>query len=109
MFQQLNWLKLEGFDEETASELQQRASDVLLTQEIATETARTGAQPAEDLLGSEGMTEQLALRLAEKGVTNREELAEQAVDELMELLPDITEKAAAKLIMHARAHWFEEK
>lgn len=101
--------KLEGLDEETISELQQRASDVLLTQEIATETARTGVQPAKDLLAVEGMTEQLALRLAEKGVTNREELAEQAVDELVELLPDLTEKAAAKLIMHARAHWFEEK
>jgi transcription termination/antitermination protein NusA len=100
--------KLEGFDEELVAELQQRASDVLLTQEIATETARTGAQPAEDLLTVEGMTEQLALRLADKGVTTREELAEHAVDELTELLPDLDEKFAAKLIMHARAHWFTE-
>ncbi|MBS0350877.1 MAG: transcription termination/antitermination protein NusA, partial [Proteobacteria bacterium] len=101
-------LKLEGLDEEVVNELQQRAGDVLLTQEIATETARTGPQPAEDLLSVEGMTEQLAFRLAEKGVNTREKLAEQAVDELTELLPDLSEKLAAKLIMHARAHWFEE-
>lgn len=100
-------MKLEGFDAEIVAELQQRASDVLLTQEIATETARTGAQPAEDLLGVEGMTQLLAQRLAAKGVTTREELAEQAVDELTDLLPDLDKKTAAKLIMHARAHWFE--
>ena len=101
--------KLEGFDEEVVAELQQRASDVLLTQEIATETARTGVQPSEDLLAVKGMTQQLALRMADKGITNREELAEQAVDDLMDLLPDLDEKFAAELIMHARAHWFEEK
>ncbi len=101
--------KLEGFDEEVVAELQQRASDVLLTQEIATETARTGVQPSEDLLAVKGMSQQLALRMADKGITNREELAEQAVDDLMDLLPDLDEKFAAELIMHARAHWFEEK
>ena len=99
--------KLEGFEEAAVAELQQRASDVLLTQEIATETARAGAQPADDLLAVEGVTPQLASRLAEKGVTNREELAEQAVDELTDLLPDLDKKTAAKLIMNARAHWFE--
>lgn len=101
--------KLEGFDEEIVAELQQRASDVLLTQEIATETALTGVQPAEDLLKVEEVTQELALRLAEKGVITREQLAEHAVDELTELLPDLDEKLAAKLIMHARAHWFEKK
>jgi transcription termination/antitermination protein NusA len=102
-------MKLEGFDEEIVAELQQRASDVLLTQEIATETARSGVQPSADLLAVQGMTEPLALRLAEKGITNREELAEQAVDDLTDLLPDLDQKFAAKLIMHARAHWFDEK
>jgi transcription termination/antitermination protein NusA len=101
--------KLEGFDEEVAAELQQRASDVLLTQEIATASAHTGAQPAADLLAVEGITERIAFQLAEKGVTTREELAEQAVDELVELVPELSEKAAAKLIMHARAHWFEDE
>lgn len=98
---------LEGLDEDAASELQQRASDVLLTQEIATETARTGTQPAADLLELEGMNEQLALRLAEKGIANREDLAEHSVDELTDLISGLDKEAAAKLIMLARAHWFE--
>lgn len=101
--------KLDDFDEDIAAELQQRASDVLLTQEIATETARGGAQPTQDLLTLEGMTEKLAQRLAEKGVANREDLAEQSVDELVELIKDLDEKTAAKLIMQARAHWFDEE
>jgi N utilization substance protein A len=48
----------------------------------------------------------LALELNQKGITNREELAEQSVDELIELI-NITEEVAAELIMKARAHWFE--
>jgi len=101
--------KLEGFDEEIVTELQQRASDILLTQEIASETALTGTPPSEDLLKLEGMTPELAIELAEKGVTTREELAEHAIDELIELIPDLDEKFAAELIMHARAHWFAKK
>lgn len=98
---------LEGFDENIASELQQRASDVLLTQEIATETARGVTKPEEDLLAVEGMTEKLALKLAEKGICTREDLAEHAVDELIDLIGELDKKTAAKLIMSARAHWFE--
>ncbi len=99
---------LEGLDEEVAGELQQRAGDVLLTQEIATETARTGVQPAADLLALEGMTEKLAIRLADKGIANREDLAEHSVDELTDLFSDLDKKTAAKLIMQARAHWFDQ-
>lgn len=99
--------EVEGFDENIASELQQRASDVLLTQELATETARRVTNPDEDLLSVEGMTEKLALKLAEKGVINREDLAEHSVGELTDLVNELDEKTAAKLIMSARAHWFE--
>ena len=87
--------------------MQQRASDVLLTQEIATETARPSDQPRRRFIVVEGMTEKLALQLAEKGITNREDLAEHSVDELTDLVMNLDEKIAAKLIMQARAHWFE--
>ena len=59
-----------------------------------------------DLMSVEGVDMSLALELNQKGITNREELAEQSVDELIELI-DITEEVAAELIMKARAHWFE--
>jgi N utilization substance protein A len=54
----------------------------------------------------EGVDMSLALELNQKGITDREELAEQSVDELIQLV-DMTEEAAAELIMKARAHWFE--
>lgn len=99
---------IEGFDTDIASELQRRASDILLTQEIASEARLSNLTPANDLLSLEGMTEQLARKLASQGVTTRDELAEHAVDELMELV-GLEEKEAGELIMTARAHWFAEE
>lgn len=52
------------------------------------------------------MTEQLAAQLSEHGIHTRDELAEQAIDDLMEL-DDMDEKRAGDLIMAARKHWFE--
>ena len=46
--------------------------------------------------------------LASKGIADREELAEQAVDDLLEV-SGLDEESAGKLIMAARAHWFEEE
>jgi N utilization substance protein A len=63
-------------------------------------------KPAEDLLGLEGMTEELALELAQQGVINREDLAEQSIDDLLDI-NGMNEERAGKLIMAARAHWFE--
>lgn len=99
---------IDGFDEELAEELQRRASDILLTQEIASAEEISHAEPAEDLLGLEGMSSQLAHRLASKGIVTREDLAEQAVDDVAELVEDIDQAVVADLIMKARAHWFEE-
>ena len=60
---------------------------------------------AQDLLDLEGMTEELAYSLASLKVSTREDLAELATDELMEV-EGMDEERAAKLIMSARAHWF---
>jgi N utilization substance protein A len=101
---------VEGFDEAVVTELQRRASDVLLTQEIASEEKLGDKEPAEDLLVVDGMTDVLARQLATHGIVTRDDLAEQSVDDLREMI-EIDEAAAAKLIMAARAHWFakEEK
>ena len=96
---------IEGFDETIAEELQRRASDVLLTQELLGDDI---AEPAKDLLEVEGMTQQLADQLASHGIATREDLADQSVDELQELL-DMDEALAGKLIMSARSHWFENE
>jgi N utilization substance protein A len=97
---------IEEFDEAIVKELRNRARDVLLTQAIASEETLDQSMPADDLLLLEGMSPDLALTLARRGVRTREDLAEQSVDELADIEGLAAEKAA-KLIMTARAPWFE--
>jgi N utilization substance protein A len=99
-------LSIEGFDEEIVNELRSRAKDRLLTKAIATEEKLADIQPADDLLALDGMTKELAVELALRGVATREDLAEQSIDDLLEI-DGMTEERAGKLIMAARAHWFE--
>jgi N utilization substance protein A len=98
---------IEGFDEEIAEELRARAKDALLTQAIATEERLGAHEPAEDLLSMEGMDRHLAYLLAGRAIVTMEDLAEQSIEELMDI-PDMTEERAGTLIMTARAPWFAE-
>ena len=97
-------LEIDGLDEETVNELRNRARNVLLTEAIVTEEQLESV--ADDLISLEGMSKELAASLAGKGVRNREDLAELAVDELMEMT-GIDDARAKELILKARAHWFE--
>ncbi|MDH0894326.1 MULTISPECIES: transcription termination factor NusA [Pseudomonas] len=99
-------LSIDGFDEDIVNELRARAKDRLLTKAIATEEKLADAQPAEDLLSLDGMDKTLAQELAVRGVVNREDLAEQSIDDLLDI-DGMDEERAGKLIMAARAHWFE--
>ena len=74
----------------------------------ASEEQLANAQPAEDLLTMDGMNDALANTLAGKGIITMEDLAEQAVDDLMDI-DDMDEEKAAALIMTARAPWFAEE
>jgi N utilization substance protein A len=95
------------FDEDMVKELRNRARDVLLTQAIASEESLESQLPADDLLLLEGMQPDLALALARRGVRTRDDLADQAVDDLMDI-QGLTPEEAGKLIMKAREHWFAE-
>jgi N utilization substance protein A len=99
---------VEGIAQEKLQELLQRAKDLVLTKAIVREEAFDRHQPAEDLQNIEGMTLDLAYKLAQKGVITQDDLAEQSIDELVEIDATITEEQAAKFIMLARAPWFEE-
>jgi len=94
------------FDENIVKELRNRARDVLLTQAIASEETLDQSMPADDLLLLEGMSPDLALALARRGVRTREDLADQAVDDLSDI-EGLTAEEAGKLIMTARAPWFD--
>lgn len=99
-------LEIESFDEDIVEELRRRAKDALLNQALASEEQLEGKEPAEDLLNMEGMDQHLALVLASKGIVTMEDLAEQSIDDLMEL-DGMDEEKAGALIMTARAPWFE--
>jgi transcription termination/antitermination protein NusA len=96
---------IEEFDDEIVKELRNRARDVLLTQAIATEEESGGSKPAEDLLQVDGMDDDVANALARRGIVTREDLAEQAVDDLTDI-EGIDVNRAGELIMAARKHWF---
>ena len=97
-------LAIEEFDEEIVEELRNRANDTLLTQALSSGQGMGGV-PQESLLSMDGMTEALAKKMAAIGITTMDELAEQSVDELLEIA-GMTEKKAGALIMKAREPWF---
>ena len=97
-------LEIEGLDEGIVNELRNRARNVLLTEAIATEEKLENV--SEDLMGLEGMSKELAAKLAGHDVKTRDDLAELAVDELTEMT-GIDDERAKELILKARAHWFE--
>lgn len=100
------YLTIEGFDTDIATALKNRARDTLLRQALASKEGVGAVEPARDLLELEGMSRHLAYLLASNGVVTREDLAEQAVDDLTDI-EGITKEQAAELIMAARKHWFE--
>lgn len=99
-------LEIEAFDEDTVNELRNRARNALLTEAIAQEEKLETT--AEDLLALEGMDHELAAKLADGKVFTRDDLAELAVDELMEM-SGVDEERASALIMKAREHWFADE
>ena len=98
-------LEIDGFDQGLVNALRERAKGALLTQAIAEEQALE-VEPAKDLLEMDGMDKHTAYILASHGVVTREDLAEQSVDDLLEI-GEINAENAAKLIMTARKIWFD--
>lgn len=97
-------LAIEEFDEEIVEELRNRANDTLLTLALSSGKNLSGA-PDDTLITMEGMTDDLAHKLAAKGICSMEDLAEQSVDELLDI-EGISEEQAGALIMKAREPWF---
>lgn len=101
------FLAIEGFDQDIAEELRNRAKDALLTQALASKDVSESREPAEDLLTMEGMDPELAQQLTALQVYTMEDLAEQSVDDLLDI-EGMTDERAATLIMKAREPWFAE-
>jgi transcription termination/antitermination protein NusA len=97
-------LEIQSLDEGTVHELRERARNSLLTDAIATEEKLEGVEDA--LLSLEGMDKSLAAKLSAANIKTRDDLAELAVDELVEIT-GTDETRAKDLILKARSHWFE--
>lgn len=99
-------MEIEGFDETTVGELRNRARDAILVQAIASEEQAENLDPA--LVNLEGMDKDLAAKLASSGVRTRDDLADLALDDLVEMT-GIESERAKTLIMKAREHWFAQE
>src|ERR1700735_3429176 len=97
-------LEIEAFDEDTVHELRNRSRDALLTMAIADE--EKAEHIVADLKSLDGMTDELLAKFAEHQIHTRDDLAELAVDELVEMT-SIEWDAAKAWIMKAREHWFQ--
>jgi transcription termination/antitermination protein NusA len=97
-------LEIEAFDEDTVHELRNRARDALLTMAIANEEKVENA--ALDLKSLEGVDTDLLAKFTANKIQTRDDLAELAVDELVDMT-GMDEQAAKALIMKAREHWFQ--
>jgi N utilization substance protein A len=73
---------IEGFDEDTAGEIQNRARDHINRLEAELDEKRRSLGVADDLKEIEGMTTQMMVKLGENGVKTVEDFADCATDDL---------------------------
>ena len=103
--------EIEGFDEDIATELQDRAKEFVAKRdaEFAEKSKTLGID--DTLKTVTGLDQEMILTLAEKGVKTLDDLADLAADELIEMLGEntLSQTEANKVIMAAREHWFENE
>lgn len=102
---------IEGFDEDVAAELQARARTYLANREEELNAKRKELGVEDDVAEIDGMTGEIMVKLGENGLKTRDDVADLAGDELLEMLPSGTMslESANEMIMAARAHWFADE
>ena len=102
---------IEGFDEDVAHELRERARTYIAARDEELTKRRRELGVADDLASIEGLTPAMLVALGEKDVKTRDDLADLASDELIEIVPQgsLTPERANEIIMAARAHWFADE
>ena len=114
-------LSIEGFDEEIAEELRNRANIFLSEEEERLTEQRRNLGVADDVAAIDGLTPRMLVTLGEAGIKTLDDLGDLATDELMDpgnregegrgILADhgLDEDQANAIIMAARAHWFDDE
>jgi N utilization substance protein A len=103
--------EIEGFDEDVAEELRDRARLFLDQQNSELTERRQALGVSEEIASIEGFTPVMLVKLGENGVKTLDDLADLAGDELREILGKdaLSLDDANEIIMAARAHWFPEE
>ncbi|MGI4880101.1 MAG: transcription termination factor NusA, partial [Janthinobacterium lividum] len=106
---------IEGFDDDLAGELQNRAAEALERKEAAAREERR-TLGVEDALGEiEGLTEAMLVVLGKGGIKTIDDLGDLATDELVSKRDGLLKTFALsdddgnRIIMAARAHWFDDE
>ena len=94
---------IEEFDDDIVNELRDRAKNILLTQAIEEDASRVDM----NLSSLASLTNDMVDVLMTNNITNREDLAECASDELVDML-SVSAVDSETIILEARAHWFDE-
>ncbi|WP_164156958.1 transcription termination factor NusA [Sandarakinorhabdus rubra] len=105
---------IEGFDDDLATELQNRAIEALERREAAAREERRALGVEDDVAAIEGLTEAMLVVLGKKGIKTLDDLGDLATDELVGrggILKDfgLSDDDGNRIIMAARAHWFAEE
>ncbi|UUL82071.1 transcription termination factor NusA [Sphingomonas qomolangmaensis] len=124
---------IEGFDEDLAGELQNRAQEALDRREESNRELRRSMGVEDDLTTMPYLTEAMLVTLGKAGIKTLDDLADLATDELVEkkraeprrrnddapkrpepkggILADysLSDEQGNEIIMAARAHWFEDE
>ena len=105
-------VSIEGFDEDIASELSQRAKNYIRLELERVESSLKKLKIKDDLYNFDKISKQNILILAENKIKTLDELAELDSEELFNILGKdvfVNEEEAGSIIMSAREHWFSDE
>jgi N utilization substance protein A len=103
--------QIEGFDEDVAAELRDRALSYLEQRDAALHEQRVALGVTDEVAAVEGLTPTMLVALGEKDVKTLDDLGDLATDELVEIVgaEAMSSEDAERIIMAARAHWFADE
>jgi len=102
---------IEGFDEDLAEELANRAKAYIAALDTQMTDRRRELGVEDAVAEIEGVSAAMLVTLGEKEIRTLDDLGDLAGDELIEILGDLAPSTddANTIIMAARAHWFDDE
>jgi N utilization substance protein A len=103
--------QIEGFDEDVAAELRDRALVYLDQRAVQLSEERRTLGVSDEVAQLEGLTPAMLVALGHKDIKSLDDLGDLAADELIEIVgaDALAPDAAEQIIMAARAHWFADE